>query len=690
MTVDGWEFSPPIVANDSDSYAVRSVVWPGIGVYPFGEETDFHAVCTYGSGYARREPHRNTGLVSVSPDNPAYVGFYDAETKACLMLEARDDTYRLKTFTCQSNPGTGDGAFVYVELRHYADRRFAVATSWGEDYDYVVRLTSFTGRTQDGRLCAYDFAEKYAEWAALDARPWNRRGKWKDAPTFPAPVRETTLHITYSRPFDATNHPTAITRWRTLVGPFAEPIVCHYGWSNKVFDTQNPNQTFDGPVTTAVKNWVTDAQTNGWAVMAYWLGRFWESAIPAAGWNPSSYTQALTPAIPDDLRPYFMHRPDGELRTLVGNVSGNVTTFLNADFIHRDVWERLLPDAYEKAVVDVFDSFQQPQALYIDAHGTQVAASTATGTDASDNDDDPDEDATWNYPDYYRGYVASFEALATKVGIGQYGNALFTEWPSELNVSTVSLMTNNASFTNLGVGLHTLPCIYGDRVRFTTFGVGVVTNSITQGHLNSYLISREWLASGIVQINDGTSDALNVTNDPVLIYATLTDSPLYYMLIWCKKLSDLYTAVARDYFEGRLTRPLVADWKGAFVSEQPSAADADGTLSTWLIFGGILRYPVLSETWRRENGDVGIMVLYPYPHEDDILPAHVGFVPVLADETLTISLDTTRDGLPPGPKKVYKNANGTRSAALATFTGSTTLTVVVEPFEAFVLEIVPA
>ena len=687
---EGWEFDPPVVANTSTAYAVRSVVWPGIGFFPFGDDEQFFAACAYGSGYIRRAPHRDTGLVSVCPDNPAFFGLYDSETRACLHAEFRDETYRRKTISSMSNAGTGDGAFVYVEYRHFADRRFA-PTSWGSDYDYKLHLTQFTGRTRDARLCAFDHAERYAVWAGDDRRPWNTRGRWKDAAAFPARVRETALHITYSSPFDATNHPVAITRWQTLVGPFAEPLVTHYGWGNKVFDTHNPAMTDAGAVSTAVKNFVIAAQAADWTVLAYWLGRYWETADPTTGFDPAAYVPSGTLPVPDDLRPYMMHKPDGTLRALQQTFETVPVNFAIADWTHRTVWPRALVDVYKKAVVGQFAAFAQPKGVYLDAHGTLLSTSVADGSDLTDQDDDP-TDTDWNFPAYYRGYIEAVNALVNVVGIGELGNAIFTEWPSELNVSTVSLMTNNTTFYNLGVGVNFLPCIYGDRLRFTTFGVPVVYNGLTQNLQNSWLIAMEFLSSGIVQINDGTSDVLNTSGDPVLIHAVLAESPLYYMLIWAKKLADFYAAAGRTYFEGRKTLPIVGDWKGAFVAEQNTDPDAGvlAAVSSWIAVGGSQRFIVLSETWRTADGAVGIMFAYPYPAEADIIPAHVGYVPVLAAKTITVVLDTAVDRLVAGSKKVYKNANGTRSAALATFTGTTTLTVAVEPFEVFVLEIVPA
>lgn len=670
------------VLNTSPRYAVQTVEWPRFNLRPWGDDkSDFYLVHTMsGGGYTLNRPQDYAAqtLFGTWPPGLPFVGFFEAASKRCLMLWADDEVGRQKLWSCDPND---DADGVVVGITTFADRRYDAANAW--DPGFSVHMEAFTSKCRDGRTSAYDFALRYRKWATTPGRPSVRGGRWWENPNVAEHVAAADMLITISGVDDAvtgvvdaddcTRITTDLGRFKTAVAP-ASPIISMYGWRGADFNKYwpDPDPLVVG-LLAAVNTMNTTLLSAGWFVWFYAFFRNWSVLIPSGRpFRVDAYSTALTSGIPSDLRPYLIKKRDGTNKSAE---SGNAVT---VDWTH-PVWGLVAGDV----IRNTFAAFTyKPFGSYLDAFGPFLPASFQTDTTGADGEFDDQDGATdWTWRKYRDGFADTMQRMKDKARIMRSDWGYSSEVPDERTIPVCDLTFLQQSYT--GAFFPAWMVVYGDYQRVSDFNPVALYNSETQSLSLSTLIANQWLATGIVAFNHGVhlSPSLYPGTSEYLVAATYNQSPLYYAMEMMKSLKAAF-ATFGDYFRGHMTRPVLTYIQG-------DAAQQTTNIANWFATGQSGTRLHLSETWKRYDGALGVLIVSLWPSDTSIANAGAGLtvIPALPAVSVSVSFDTALDDLPAGTKTVrLRNAAGTTT--LGTFTQRGTFTATIPSGSVSVIEAV--
>lgn len=663
------------VQNTSTRYAVQLVEWPRIELRPWGDDqSDWYFVHTQnGGGYTLNRPQDQAAnvLFGTWPPGMPFMGFFESTTKRTLMFWCDDEVGRTKLW--RVNPtSTEDG--VLTEILHLADRRYDAANAWAVAYE--VHLESFDARVRDGRLCGYDMALRYREWATAAARPWTVKGRWWENPNVSDQIRSLDFHVTISGvddqatgivdADDCTRQTTDLARLKAAIAP-AAPQVTIYGWRPANFNAYWPDPLpFGGTVLAAFDTMHTTLIAAGWNVWLYTMFRFWSTAIPSGrSFRVDNYSTALTSGVPADLRPFLIKNRGAVNKTYEDG------SYVGIDFADT-VWLDVVSDVIRNCMAGLTT---KPQGNYLDGMGPVLPPtieSDLLGVNGDLQDDDGQTDWTWAR--YWNGYVASLNVAKTRMRAMTAGWAASCEFPQERLIPCVDLTFLQQSATT-GAFFAAWTIVYGDYQRVSEFATPqVLFNNESQSLILSQEVALNWLWTGIVSFNHGAhlSPGVLPGSSEYLVAATYNTSQLYYFLEILKLLRAA-TGACSTYFRGHRGRPVL-------VTMQGDAAQTSTGLHAWLSAGSSGVQLLFSETWHRYDGNVVVLVANIWPSDASIAAADGSLytIPTNPALTRTIKLDTFLDDLPAGTKTLYKTVIAGTTVGTATLLGTFTQSLEVE------------
>lgn len=622
----------------------------------------------YAGGFTLPQPHLGGAATVCGPDQMQFISLFNTTNQHHLYLWSNDERACPKIFGTQGN--TVECLYGYT---HYADLRLTPST-WTRDY--VVRATMFIGKAVDGRYGAVEAALRYRRWAAASTRPWRSRGLWKDSGVMSAFARECDFHVSLTGLQNAARWTSDLVKWRST-GGFDKPLMTIYSWKNPgdFAEVFTPEPTHAGAISATTKALITTMRAAGWRVMPYTQAHNFDNRA-SAGWRHDDWDSGE--GLPSDLLPYVCRKPNGTVREFaLGDSSvavhgaGDMATF---DFgsgagatYARDVFGRIMA-----ALAPV-----EPGAFYLDALGSSIPLTPMTDPSGTGGTDYQDDDPTWTFSDFITGKQGYYRGVRDYLRETDEDAFVMTEWPAEWVLPFIDIAFTHENHSNIGAPAGLMQVVHGDVVRWSSFGISIVTSD--NPLLSVYAVVQSvyhWLRSGIFVYNDG----LDITSKTVFGSGAIEDSGLYYFIRMAQKLRAMKTP-CRRYFEGSLYRPKFVDWRaGMYAACTAAVARWKDLISTDSFF--------MADTLRTEDGDLGINVVYAYPGAEDILPAHVGAITVLPSETRTLNIDADDDELRPGLHKVYRTVDGGVREYLGEFRRTFSMSFTFRPWSVTLIEVV--
>lgn len=660
-----------VSAQGSATRAVYGVQFPNFQVTPAqlgSSATTLMLAHTYASGFVLPRPHTVGSATIANNQNMQFLSLFDTDTQDHLYCWSDDETFNPRIFGTAGN-GTGV-AFSYI---HYADRRFEADVTWTRSY--AVRLELFRGVAVDGRLGAYEAAMRYRVWSANAARPWRSRGLWKDAGIVSSFVKTLDFHVTLSGQQYASRWLSDLVKWKDDAG-FVTPLFTLYSWKNpgdfaEVFD---PEPIHGGAITATTKGVIDDFQADGWRVMLFGHPHLFDSRA-SNGWKYGNWTSTL--GLPADLSAYMMKtKADAVRASTIADSSvavygaGTLSTWdfsvAQTDDIAIDVAVR-----YSAALAP-----SAPGAFYLDAFGpTMPATPSADPLGAGEASfQDATTATTWTHAAWMAGMQTYFDTVRAVLKLSDTPAFIMTEWPSEWSLPYVDVMFDHSNHSNIGAPAGLFQIVHGDAARFSSFGMSIVAlNSVATSLTYVVTATYQWLRGGIFAYNDG----LDIPTQTVFGAGALIDSELYYFVTWAMKLQAM-NAVCLPYFKGHMTRPHLADWRPAMYANCTAAVD------NWKDLIGTDSF-FMTESWQKDDGDIGIIVLYAFPGENDFRPGDP--VTILPAVTRTITVNSVSDGVASGTHFVYRTVNGGTRTKIGEFAQSISFSVTFDPWTVTLIEI---
>ena len=678
------------VANSSARYAVQSVEWPRFELKPWTDDpADFYLVQTFsGGGYTVRRPqdYGPGTWFGTWPGALQFVALFAAETKRVLMVWMDDETGRPRAWRCEPN-AAADG--VVVDIRHCADRRYDAANSWTPEYE--THIESFVSKVKDGRLCGYDVALRYREWATAAGRPWVSHGRWWENPLVPARVRNLDLYVTYSGvddvalgivdADDCARIGTELARLKSAVQPAAGAVML-YGWTPRDFNKYWPDSDpFAAGILAQFNTLHTELATAGWTTGVYNFFRHWSLLIP--GGRPyvlGAYSTALTEGIAGNLSQFVLKKRDGTAKLREG---GNSTPI---DW-SKAVWRLVAADVLRNNQAALTT---KPKLNYLDGMGPVFAADFATDTTGLNGDgNDADAEPSWTHKLYYAGLRVAVAEMMSEMRNFDPEWSWSQEHPQELLIPYCGMTFAQTEWT--GATFAPWSLVYGDYQRMSDFATPQLSfNHEGLSLINSQLVAIGWLNNGVIGFNNSLnlSPTLLPGSSAYLVGATYNESQLYFFL---ENLKTMRVAHAQfsSYFRGRRGRPALPTYQGDFAQHRMKLVE-------WFEKFGGGAVLLFSETWVRHDGAVGTFIVNVWPSDASVAGkgASLTTPKVIPPESRQVTFDTAADDLPGGPKRLYSTVvSGTTVGArtlLGSFAQSITVTVTPPNGSVTLLEVVPA
>lgn len=668
------------VNNFTTRFSTIYVEWPRFKFTPFGSLSNHYVVNPFTTGFVLKGTAGKIAFAGM-PDEMQFAASFDSTDGTTVLFRFDDLQAHVKSWYC-----TVDSSSITHLIRHHCDRRFQANYQWKRD-NYTLHVEVYKPSVRSGYHAPYKAAEKYRTAMLALNPPWLRYGNWSTSPVVSSDAKAMDGHFTFGGS-DFSRAATAYSRIQTHVG-FVKPFLTCYQWRNLASGGYDPDPSSPASGFTSM---VTTLQAASWGVLIYMMMKNWSRRITST-YNLSNYSSALDSTIPSNLTPYLYKDKTGAVRDTVytaaadGFQSGE--TYAHVDYYHSTVWPKVYADVARRTMATLTP---KPNGCYFDANGSFVSAEygqNIAGTDDSDFQDDPDN-PSWTHKANYEGRDLAMTRLRSAFRESQSNFTLCSEWPQEHELPLLDFIFNNTLYSQIGVWSALFHCVYGDYTRFSAYtDPQIVVNDISQNLMACQITTVSWLRSGVVTFNDATQGY--AANPSELVASPITGSQLYYYFEWMRLLRVAF-GYYKDYFKGRLVAPVVDTWLStAYQSETASS-------SGWQVYVSTAS-PTLtcfSETWQKSNGDLGILVADCYltlaaALVGTMLPSAVisALYQTLPTQTITISVDTTIDGLNSGTKSLYKTVDGTRTL-LGTFVGSISVTVTIDHWTVTCFEVVHA
>lgn len=637
------------VANSSSRYAVQCVEWPRFELKPWTDDpADFYLVQTFsGGGYTVRRPQDyGAGTwFGTWPGALQFVALFAAETKRILMLRTDDERGRMRAWRCDPN-AAADG--VVLDILHLADRRYQGANGWTPTYE--VHMESFVGKAKDGRLCAYDVALRYREWATAAGRPWVSRGRWWENPNVSPRVKSLDLYVTVSGvddtslgvvdADDCTRLGTDLARLKAAVAP-AAPAVMLYGWTPRDFNAYWPDpDPFAAGILPAWNSMHTALAAAGWTTGLYAFMKNWSLAIP--GGRPFSlfaYSTALTEGVAGNLSLFVLKKRDGTAKTREGGSSATIDW-------SKAPWRLVFADVLRNCMAGVTT---KPPLNYLDGMGPVFPHTLATDLVGADGDyNDADAETAWTWEAYWEGKRVALDEGCAEMRRQNYEWGFSQEYPQEFLIPAGSMTFAQTEWQGALFAPWTV--VYGDYQRVADFTLpAVINNNQGQSFSLAQKATISWLNNGVISFNHGVhlSPTVEPGSSAYLVGATYNESPLYFFLEHLKTLRSAHAQFS-SYFRGHRTRPAAPTYQGDLIQSGEE-------LIPWLdsFMGGPVRE--FSESWVRHDGAHGTLLVNVWPNDAAIAGKGASLIapPSYVPPARTIVFDAELDELPPGPKALY-------------------------------------
>ncbi|HYC76889.1 MAG TPA: hypothetical protein VEI02_04590 [Planctomycetota bacterium] len=662
-----------VEARGSGQRAVSGVDFPRLLIPPFTTSPEtFYGLSPFTTGFVERKPHMGGSFVA-GTDQCQFRALWDSVTQDCVYLWSDDVAMSAKLYG-----GFGDGTAVLLNYLHLADRRYATGLTWSRPY--AVRFEIFKGQARHGALVGYEAALRYRNWAANAARPWRNRGRWADSPAVGSFTKNLDLHVSFTGAKHFERWRLDLPRWLSECG-FTAPLLNVYDYKNPAGYAEpfTPDPAHAGAVSPDVTSFLADLRAQGWRTSVYVLARF-QDTRNRDGWRADQWASAH--GLPADLSAYLLKTRSGAPKVApVMDAYGQGGWYL-MDFAAATA----LADYARDLVVRIRNEIGLggPDWFYVDAMGALLPTDPANdpdGAQALDFQDDPAA-VNWTYGALAAGKRTFLETTRTTLASGGRDGGVYTEWPAEPLVSAVDLTPHNDGFGHQGAWAALMHLVHSDVCRFSgAFGTpAIVRNHPDQAAYLCVLSTVSWLRSGVFAFNDG----LDLDpNNPRIFSDPVENSPLYFWIKWAGKLRAMLPA-CRPYFEGRMYRPLVVDWRAQlFENATPGAPGWE----TWVATHGPDAL-VSSETWKHVNGSLGVMVAYSFPDAAAIVPPWTDLVPILPPVTREVSFNATRDELPSGQKEVFRTTNNGPRTKIGQFSSTFSATLEFAPWTVTLIECV--
>lgn len=643
LTSHGLEFGAPRVFACPVGLAIVYIRFPYLHVFPHGALANNYGVL--GASMIPQPDAKTAGvelgtMIVWEPALPI-AGFYDADSKACLMLWIDDEAGNLVKIKMT---GLTTKTLLYVE--HAMDRRYTGGAL--SNKSYRVHLESFTGLTNRGEMVYQDFYDRFREWVSQPGRIATARGPWRDAVTVSSRIK--TKGFVFNQGVGSSYYATDLLRMAGYLGG-ADKVLARWAFALNP-DSTPPDQMHGSLLSPGYVAALNDVRTAGIDVSIYTLARLWLASLTGT-FDPDAYAPF------GDLKPLFMHDKTGAARI----TSGGYYTWDFSDAAAITVFLHVIATYYTLHSGEGVS----PSALYLDAMSLYFDAS------AIEQEDDP-ADTAWSYSAHLSGIRSCATAVRDARRAIDPQHIMGTEVIDPFLIPAMDLMGDGRP----GIGPSEAgndalggEYVYGEYVRFASLvGVGLWGNDplpLDPGHTQaSYLyptvqaLVTVWLYSGLVCVADRS------TGGSQLVAADVENGN-YLGPFWAyaKRLVSLALGPGAPYFRGRKARGLGSDYQVA----------VDSVLGQYelrvLLYGG--PHPIQEAIWQAADGALGIFIAHCF---------QTGFtgptLPTPGARTVTIALSSLAYGLSGVPKVLVRNDGAGNRTLVAKWVDSVEADVTVD------------